>query len=105
MNLLDLIVEYLQINGPSTSDQVASIINPAPIIGGLGEVVADYGDRWTEDHTTRLRMTAAIDVKRRAQAKRANLGGSAHLAVAVEIRRTAGLRGRPRKGTFLEAVA
>lgn len=67
------------------------------VIGGLGEVIGDYSDRWDSKHVDRLRLQAPIDIKRRAQGKRANLGGSAHIAVAAEIRKTAGLTGRPRR--------
>lgn len=66
------------------------------IIGGVAECMADYGDRWTDEHTHRLRLSSPVDIKRRAQGKGAvNIGGSAPIHVALEIRKAAGLRGRP----------
>jgi hypothetical protein len=76
------------------------------IIGGMGEVLADYSERWNESHTERLRKQAPVDIKRRAQAGRANLGGSAPMFVATELRKAAGLRGRPpQKRVKLQVVA
>jgi hypothetical protein len=74
------------------------------IIGGLGEVLADYGDRWRDANTALLRSQAPVDIKRKAQANRANLGGSAPLAVGAQIRKAAGLRGRPPRARNLELV-
>lgn len=80
------------------------------IIGGLAEVVTDYGYKWEPRHTDRLRLQAPVDIKRRAQGKNAaNFGASAALIVAREIRKSAGLAGRPPKrvdeGAILELVS
>ena len=72
----------------------------APLIEGTFRLIREYGDRVDEDARLSLAVVSPTVILRRALGEAATRGGgAAHggKAVAVELRKVAGVRGRPMK--------
>jgi hypothetical protein len=69
----------------------------AGFIEGVGLLLEQYGSRLDDDAFERLRAVPPIVVIRRAVGREAGAGGSKGSLIAVELRKVAGVRGRPSK--------
>jgi hypothetical protein len=69
----------------------------AGFIEGVGLLLEQYASRLDDEALRRLRMVSPIVVIRRAVGREAGAGGSKGSLIAGELRKLAGVRGRPSK--------